>query len=613
MNMFHSNTTLLLTYLIDALFAVLAIILARNILVTKSRDLRHGILPRRCLGEGRDPVSEGRSDVPRLDRGIQFILPFCISAFALATLLYFYISSSTEIANVWLNSHQHTPLLYKISGLWGNHEGSMLLFFTFLTAWATRLRHTDSIRLASFILLLIGGYMYLAANPFSVLAVKIASGQDLNPALQNPYLMIHPPILYAGQTLCFLLWIKACLTPDHPYTRLCFFLLTLGLVLGSRWAYGELGWGGFWFWDPVETVSLFPWLALAAAVHVSKKNPQHLRTCLLTAFPMVMLSLTLVRSGVLVSVHSFAFDALNGIWLGICTLIVVIISVVILNLHRRRENLSSLPVEGRGPVNTFRTLTAFGFLYAIIILCALILMPVLARIFFKMHITIDEHFFHQYINPALLIGLAFAGLALRMKAHVWSFITAMLCASLWCFTMQPHLHFLAIASTFIAFWIITSSLNYAKNIFSKGFVAAHLGVGLCILGASHAEIFTTKLEVDLNHLPPAFASYPIKHDVPRLDRGIQQSPNVTKEIFTISVGEKLLQPEIQHFHISHTTKHQTAITRVGLDDIHATVFKEEGRAKIELTHKPLINLFWVGIFVVLLGIGVSIRRFFSAY
>lgn len=147
-----------------------------------------------------------------------------------------------EVVNVWLNSSHYMPVFYKISGVWGNHEGSMLLFFTLLTAWSMFLRCCVSIRLASFILLVVGGYLYFAANPFIVLTVNVASGQGLNPALQNPYLMVHPTILYAGQTLCFLLWVKGCLTPDDLnisfYTRLCFFLLTLGLVLGACWAYG---------------------------------------------------------------------------------------------------------------------------------------------------------------------------------------------------------------------------------------------------------------------------------------------------------------------------------------------------------------------------------------
>lgn len=529
----------------------------------------------------------------------KLISPFLISTFFVSVLLFFYLNSSTEIANVWLNSHQNTPLLYKITGLWGNHEGSMLLFFTFLTAWATRLRHSESIRLASFILLMLGSYLYFAANPFAVLAIKMTAGQDLNPALQNPYLAIHPPILYAGQTLCFMLWAKACIAPDDPeipfYTRVCFCLITLGLALGARWAYGELGWGGFWFWDPVETVSLFPWLAIAAAVHVYKNNSYLQRLCLLIAFPMVMLGLTLVRSGILVSVHSFGFDAFNGIWLGVSALMVGVISVLFFITSQ---------CNGRGnPVNSFHTLISFGFLCTLAILCALILIPVFFKICLGKNISINEAFFHQYINPILLVLLIFAGFAPYMKTHFWSFTNASFCTILWYFLVQSHFHLLATCAAFIGFWLILSSLNYIKIFFDKGFVAAHLGVGLCILGASHGEIFTTKQEFNIKELPPTFASYPIHY----VSHHVVETPQMTREIFNFSIGEKNLQPELQHFHISKTIKHKTAVTRLNLDDLHATVFADNNQWKIELMHKPLINLFWLGIIVVLLGILVSVK------
>ncbi|MBP9828948.1 MAG: cytochrome c biogenesis protein CcsA [Proteobacteria bacterium] len=559
---------MLLAYFVDALFGVLAIILIRNIFAKQNFKL---------------------------------IAPFCISAFAVSALLFFYLTSAITIANVWLNSHQSTPIFYKISGVWGNHEGSMLLFFTFLSAWATRLRHTESIRLASFILLVLGSYLYFAANPFAVLAIKMTAGQDLNPALQNPYLAIHPPILYAGQTLCFLLWAKACITPDDPeipfYTRVCFCLITLGLALGARWAYTELGWGGFWFWDPVETVSLFPWLAIAAAVHVYKNNSYLQRLCLLIAFPMVMLGLTFVRSGVLVSVHSFGFDAFNGIWLGVSALVVGVISVAF---------VIASPCNGRGnPVNSFHALISLGFLSTLAILCALILIPVFFKICLGKNISINEAFFHQYINPFLLAGLLFAGFAPYMKIHFWSFANASFCTILWYFLVQPHFHLLAICAALVGFWLILSTLNHSKYIFTKGFVAAHLGVGLCILGASHAEIFTTKQEININALPLTFAAYPVRY----VSHHVVETPQVTKEIFTFSINAKLLQPEIQHFHISQATKHQTAVNRINFDDFHATVFANNNQWKIELMHKPLINVFWLGILMVLLGISVSMRRF----
>ncbi len=581
-----SDPITLLTFLIDALFGILAIVFIKRIFEKQSASLA---------------------------------IPFFISIFAIGVLLFFYLSNTIAIANVWLNSHESTPLLYKIAGVWGNHEGSMLLFYTFLTAWsALHIHHTEAIRLASFILFALGGYIYFQANPFEILAIKAAAGQDLNPALQNPYLAIHPPILYAGQTLCFVLWIWACVTPDHPqihlYTRVCFGLITLGLVLGARWAYGELGWGGFWFWDPVETVSLFPWLAIAAAVHASKYHSVMHRTCLLISFPMVMLGLTLVRSGVLVSVHSFGFDLHNGIWLGSCTLVASAISGLVFYKGKstchpleRGDPGSLITIDSRlhkNDTELFRTTIPIGFLCTLAILCALILVPVILKICFATDLAIDETFFHQYINPCLLILLAFSGFSPMMKAHGWSFLCAILCTACWCLLIQPKFHLLATCAVLVGFWLIVSTINSIKHIFTKGFVAAHLGVGLCILGASHAEIFTIKQEFNVSQFPRKFASHTIKHTS---DKTIK-TPQVTREILTFMVDKKPLAPELQHFHISKVTKHQPSWVNTGLDHIHANIFADGETWNVELMSKPYISLFWFGIVFVLSGILVSVRN-----
>lgn len=587
-----------LTFFIDVLFCVLAIVLIKKIIIKQRTTLA---------------------------------IPFFVSVFAIATLLFFYLNDTIAIANVWLNSHKSTPLLYKIAGVWGNHEGSMLLFYTFMTTWSfLHLRQTEAVRLSAFILLALGGYVYLQANPFDILAIKAAAGQDLNPALQNPYLAIHPPILYAGQTLCFVLWIWACVNPDHQkihlYTRVCFGLITLGLVLGARWAYGELGWGGFWFWDPVETVSLFPWLAIAAAVHTSKCDSAMHRTCLLLSFPMVMLGMTLVRSGVLVSVHSFGFDLHNGIWLGACTLVVCAISGLVFHKSKfachpglrgtrgdvetqaQYESIHCLqrrlaPPQNLHPQNIFRTLIPFSFLSVLAILCALIIVPVILKTCFAWDLSIDENFFHQYINPCLLIFLVFASFAPQMKAHGWSFLSAILCTGIWCLVVQPYFHLFAACAALVGFWLILSTINSIKQILAKGFMAAHLGVGLCILGASHGEIFTEKQEFNASQLSPMFACHAISY----ISQDIVETPQVTKEIVKFSVDGKPLIPERHHFHISKVTKHQPAWVNVNLDHIHATAFADGDVWKVELVAKPLISLFWLGIVFVLLGIVVSMR------
>ncbi len=550
--------------LIDVLFAILGITLLKNIFLKNPKNLN---------------------------------LPFSICTIAIATLLFFYITSATAIANVWLNSHKLTPLIYKIAGLWGNHEGSMLLFFTCLTAWSVLLlRKKDSIRIASFILLLIGSYLYFKANPFVILAIETITGQDLNPALQNPYLAIHPPILYMGQSLCFVLWIWACVEPDNPkiqaYTRVCFGLITLGLILGSRWAYGELGWGGFWFWDPVETVSLFPWLAIIAAVHAKESS----RICLLFCFPMVMLGLTLVRSGVLVSVHSFGFDLHSGIWLGICTILVWATTFIVFFKCKMVKT----------------SMITLGFLSCLGVLVTLILLPILLKYGFGINILIDELFFHQYITPLAICLLIFAGLSpyLKLRNHGWSLFCTILTTSVWCWLMQPHFNMYATFSAVVGFWLIFSTINHIKHFFNKGFVSAHIGIGICILGASFSENFTQKIEVNLAELPVKIGNYVVNFESLKID----ETPQVSKEILHFTVNSLNIAPQRQHFHTSKTIKHQPAWVRINFDHIHATAFASQDNLwKVELTLKPLISLFWVGLLLVIIGIFVSTVTYFKKY
>lgn len=545
-----------LTLLLDALFAVLALVLLKNIFAKKKLTL---------------------------------IIPAAICLFSVATLILFYVCNTTEIINVWLNSHSSTPLIYKICGIWGNHEGSMLLFFTFLNIWsALLLKENNAITIASFFLLALGAYVYFKANPFVTLEIKLDSGQDLSPALQNPYLTIHPPILYLGQTLCFVLWIWSIFSKDNLklYTNLCFGLMTLGLILGARWAYSELGWGGFWYWDPVETVSLFPWLTIVAAAH-GKSN----RTALLLSFPMVMTSMCLVRSGVLVSIHSFGFDLQNGIWIGTYTCLSWIVTLISL-IKKPPQEIPNITI---------------GFLIYLSLLVSLILFPITYTYFCSNHFIIDENFFHQYISPITVLLLIMAGFAPNMKItqHSWSIICALTSTILWYFQVQLLHSYFAIIFTFISFWLIFSSIKYLKLIWQKGFVSAHLGIGLCILGASHSAIFTEKIDVKIKNMPTKIGNYKISYK----SQELIENPQIRREIIHLLVNAKEISPELQFFHISRITKHQSTWIQINLDHFHATIYADHNNIwQCEIMLKPMIALFWFGLMLVIFGICISILK-----
>ncbi len=269
----------------------------------------------------------------------------CFIAIAMAffALMYAFVTSDFSVANVAANSHTDKPLLYKVAGVWGSHEGSMLLWNLALTGYGAVVALTGRglpARLKSLVLAVQGGlgalfigYTALASSPFVRLLHPPVEGNSLNPVLQDPFLAIHPPFLYSGYvgfSVVFSFAMAALIQGKvdaawarwvRPWTLAAWSLLTVGIMLGSYWAYYELGWGGWWFWDPVENASFMPWLAGTALLHsaivTEKRGSLGGWTVFLAllAFSLSMLGAFLVRSGVLTSVHAFAMDPKRGVLL----------------------------------------------------------------------------------------------------------------------------------------------------------------------------------------------------------------------------------------------------------------------------------------------------------
>jgi cytochrome c-type biogenesis protein CcmF len=262
---------------------------------------------------------------------------------AFAMLLLVFVRSDMSVALVFANSHSAKPFIYKLAGAWGNHEGSMLMWVTILAvagAFVALFSRRTSERtliagLGSQAVLALGFYAFLliASNPFARLSPAPPDGQGLNPLLQDPGLAFHPPTLYLGYvglSVAFSLAVGALLTGEvdsrlaramRPWVLGAWLLLTLGITAGSYWAYYELGWGGYWFWDPVENASLMPWLAATALIHsinvLAARGALKAWTMMLAviAFSMSMVGTFLVRSGILTSVHAFAIDPERGTFL----------------------------------------------------------------------------------------------------------------------------------------------------------------------------------------------------------------------------------------------------------------------------------------------------------
>ena len=271
-------------------------------------------------------------------------------AIAFAALTYAYVTSDFSVENVWANSHSDKPLLYRISGVWGNHEGSMLLWVLMLALFGAAVAlfggnlpatlRANVLAVQAGIGVAFLAFIVLASNPFARIPLQ-PEGRGLNPVLQDPALAFHPPFLYAGYvglSIAFAFAVAALIEGRtdaawarwvRPWTLAAWMCLTLGVAMGSWWAYYELGWGGWWFWDPVENASFMPWLAATALLHsalvMEKREALKVWTILLAilAFSLSLIGTFLVRSGILTSVHAFAVDPRRGVF--ILAILVVLI------------------------------------------------------------------------------------------------------------------------------------------------------------------------------------------------------------------------------------------------------------------------------------------------
>jgi cytochrome c-type biogenesis protein CcmF len=271
------------------------------------------------------------------------LMQFLLVVLAFAALTYAHITSDFSVLNVVENSHSAKPLIYKIAGVWGNHEGSMLLWVLILATFGALVAaakanmpedlHAAVLGVQSWISAAFLLFILLTSNPFARIANPPMDGEGLNPLLQDPGLAIHPPLLYLGYvglsiTFSFAAGALICRRIDavwarlvRPWTLLAWIFLTLGIAMGSYWSYYTLGWGGFWFWDPVENASLMPWLAATALLHsaavMEKREALKIWTIFLAilAFSLSLIGTFLVRSGVLTSVHAFASDPRRGVFI----------------------------------------------------------------------------------------------------------------------------------------------------------------------------------------------------------------------------------------------------------------------------------------------------------
>ena len=591
-------------------------------------------------------------------------------AISFAALISLHVSSDFSVVNVVENSHSMKPLIYKITGVWGNHEGSMLLWVSILALFGglvAMLGNNLPISLRAHVLAVqawIASAFYLfiliTSNPFLRFADPPIEGRDLNPVLQDIGLAVHPPMLYLGYvgfSISFSFAAAALIEGRidaawarwvRPWTLVAWIFLSLGIAMGSYWAYYELGWGGWWFWDPVENASLMPWLAGTALLHslvvMEKRNALKVWTillCILT-FSLSLLGTFLVRSGVLTSVHAFASDPTRGVFilLILCVFIGGSLSLFAWRASALKQGGLFAPIsrEGALVLNNLLLTTA----------CATVfvgtLYPLVLEVLTGDKISVGAPFFNLTFGPLfvpLLIALPFGpmlawkrgdllGAAQRLTAA--GIVALVVVALVWAWTFGGGT--LAPLAIGLAVFVIAGALSdVAERIgllrvplrtallrarglprSNWGTMFAHAGVGVALIGIVCETTWNSEYIKSMRAGDVArVAGYELKLD----DMTQRQGPNFREMVAQFAValdGRPIatMTPSKRNFTTRGATTTEAALLTRGVSQLYISLgdVAGDGTIAVRIYHKPLVLLIWFGPVLMAFGglLSLSDRR-----
>ena len=583
-------------------------------------------------------------------------------AVAFGCLLWAFAVNDTTVSNVVANSHSAKPMVYKLSGAWGNHEGSMVLWVLILAlcggAVAGFGRDLPTALKARVIGVLgwIGvgflAFIIFTSNPFDRVWPPPADGQGLNPVLQDPGLALHPPLLYlgyVGYAVTFAFAVAALLEGRvdaawgrwvRPWSLAAWAFLTLGIAIGSWWAYYELGWGGYWFWDPVENASLLPWLAGAALLHsaivVEKRDALKIWTVLLAilAFAMSLLGTFLVRSGVLNSVHAFANDPARGVF--ILALLMVYVAGAFAIFAWRAPRLA--PTGIFAPISREGALVLNNLLLCSIaaVVLAGTLWPMFADILTGAKISVGPPFFNTATAPLaipLVLAMPIGAMLPWKRGDVWGALQRLWWAAvaslavffLWLVALgYPAWPAIGMA---LAMWLVAGATadiadrialfrrpaqawQRARNLprSAWGAAIAHAGMGVTIAGVAGMGVATDTLVALKPGESTRLAGYEWRME------GISDvtGPNFTARRATVTVTRDgavvtVLTPERRTFQVDRQTTTEAAIHTNAMRDLYAVLGEERDDAGVlRLHHNPLAPWIWFGALIMAAGAGLSL-------
>ena len=597
---------------------------------------------------------------------------FVFVAIAFACLAWSFVSNDFSVLNVASNSNSMLPLRYRFAATWGSHEGSLLLWVLMLSLWMTavsvfsrRLPSEMVARILAVMAMISIGFLLfllLTSNPFERLLPPAADGRDLNPLLQDPGMVIHPPMLYMGYvgfSVAFAFAIAALIGGrldatwarwSRPWTTMAWAFLTVGIAMGSGWAYYVLGWGGWWFWDPVENASFMPWLVGTALIHslavTEKRGGFKLWTVLLAiiAFSLSLLGTFLVRSGVLTSVHAFATDPKRGIFILVFLTLVIGASLLLFAWRAPKVGLGgAFALASRESALLVNNVL-------LVVAAAAVLLGTLYPLFLDAlglgKISVGPPYFESVFVPLMtpavfLMGIApFTrwkqdqplALALRLK---WAFAVAVATALLLPLTLGRWTPLLSLG-VLLAVWVAAAGLANLRQRVTQlhastgasagtalrrlargywGMLVAHFGVAVFIIGVTLVRGYEVEKDVRMNPGDTVTAGgYQFRLE------GLKQvqGPNydATRGIVSVTKNERpvtTLYPEKRFFTVQQMPMTEAAIDSGLTRDLYVSLGEPlaDGAWIVRVYYKPFVDWIWGGAFLMALGgiIAVTDRRY----
>ncbi len=568
------------------------------------------------------------------------------SFLSFSLLIYSYVISDFSVLNVFENSHTTKPLLYKISGVWGNHEGSLLLWILVLTIFnyfifkfynnnnlnfITKTLQVQGLITAGFLL-----FTILTSNPFQRTVPEQSNGLGFNPILQDPALAIHPPLLYIGYvgfSAAFSMSVATLfLNSDQkipwysymkPFVLTAWTFLTAGIALGSIWAYYELGWGGWWFWDPVENASFMPWLIGTALLHslivVEKRKSLRAWVLLLAilAFLLSVVGTFLVRSGILTSVHTFALDPSRGVYILAFTALLGGYSLILFAKKSKNyfdNNYFALfSKEGSILINNV----------LMIVVCATVFLgtiyPLIIEAFINKKISVGEPYFNSTTIPIIIPAILVMGVGPLLawnkdkKREVFkkifpSILLTIVMTTL-IFSFYRSYNFIGIIGIILGFWIISNNIilliKKNKN-YSKGMLIAHLGIGLLILGITGSSNWQ---EEKITRLKVSKSTQINEYNIIFKEINEIKGPNYVAIEGNFMVYDENknyitnLKPENRYYPITNTFTTEASIHTNLSRDLYLVL--GEGNLNdgwiVKVYHNPLVIWIWIGALIIFTG------------